>query len=309
MRVGFAGSPEFAVAIFDAMLRADIHLVRVLSQPPRRSGRGRRVRPCPVQIRAETAGIDCHTPSSLHGQESLVSDLDVLVVAAYGLLLPESIFGAPVHGSVNVHASLLPRWRGASPVEHAILHDDAKTGISLMQIEKGLDTGPVYEQGTCPISRSDTTESLTAKLAELGGTMITKLLGSMAMGTSVIAKPQSTTGVLHAPRLTNADARIDWQVDADYIERQIRAFQGRSSAFATLGDVRVNVIEASVATGNYEPGRIYPSKDGAIVGCGTQGLNLQTVQLNRGKGRPIPIKAAMNGYAEVFSEQTRWDVR
>lgn len=309
MRVGFAGSPDFAVTILDAMLRADIHPVRVLSQPPRRSGRGRKVRPCPVQLRAETAGIDCHTPSRLQGRESLFSDLDVLVVAAYGQLLPESIFGAPVHGSVNVHASLLPRWRGASPVEHAILHDDAETGISLMKIEKGLDTGPVYEQGTCRISKSDTTESLTAKLAELGGAMITKFLGSMATGNSVFAKPQNTTGVMHAPRLTNADARIDWQVDADYIERQIRAFQGRSSAFATLGDVRVNVIEASVAAGNYEPGRIYPSKDGAIVGCGTQGLNLQTVQLNRGKGRPIPIKAAMNGYAEVFSEQTRWDVR
>ena len=309
MRVGFAGSPEFAVAILDAMLRADVHIVRVLSQPPRRSGRGRKVRPCPVQLKAEAAGVECHTPLTLRGQESLVADLDILVVAAYGLILPESIFRAPTHGSVNVHASLLPRWRGASPVEHAILHDDEETGISLMKIDEGLDTGPVYEQRACRISTSDTTQSLTSKLADLGGDMIAGFLVSMATGTPMATKPQRKAGVKRAPRLTNEDARIDWQVDADYIERQIRAFQGRSAAFATLGDIRINVIEASVVVGTYEPGRIYPSKDGATVGCGTQGLNLQTVQLNRGKGRPIPIKAAMNGYTEVFAEQTRWDVR
>lgn len=309
MRVGFAGSPEFAVAILDTMLRADIHLVRVLSQPPRRSGRGRKVRPCPVQLRAEAAGVECHTPSRLRGQESLVADLDVLVVAAYGLILPEAIFCAPTHGSVNVHASLLPRWRGASPVEHAILHNDEETGISLMKIEEGLDTGPVYEQRACRISTGDTTQSLTTKLADLGGDMITEFLGLMATNTAVTAKPQSTTGVMYAPRLTSSDARIDWQAEAAYIERQIRAFQGRSTAFATIGDIRINVIEASVIDGKYEPGKIYPAKDGAIVGCGTQGLNLHTVQLNRGKGRPIPIKAAMNGYSEVFAEQTRWDVR
>ena len=309
MRVGFAGSPDFAVEILDAMLRSDVHVVRVLSQPPRRSGRGRKVRPCPVQLRAEAAGIECHTPTRLRGQETLVKDLDVLVVAAYGLILPESIFSAPTHGSVNVHASLLPRWRGASPVEHAILHDDEETGISLMKIEKGLDTGPVYEQRACRISTSDTTRSLTTKLAGLGGDMITEFLGLIASGTQVTAKPQGQTGVMHSSRLTNADARINWRVDAGYIERQIRAFQGRSAAFATLGDIRINIIEASVVAGKYEPGRIYPSKDGATVGCGTQGLNLQTVQLNRGKGRPLPIKAAMNGYTEVFAEHTRWDVR
>lgn len=309
MRVGFAGSPEFAVAILDAMLCADVHIVRVLSQPSRRSGRGRKVRPCPVQLKAEAAGIECHTPLTLRGQESLVADLDILVVAAYGLILTESIFRAPTYGTVNVHASLLPRWRGASPIESAILHGDEETGISLMKIDKGLDTGPVYEQRACRISKSETTQSLTKKLADLGGDMVTGFLGSMATGTPMTAKPQGKAGVMRAPRLTNEDARIDWQVDADYIERQIRAFQGRSAAFATLGDIRINVIEASVVAGKYEPGRIYPSKDGATVGCGTQGLNLQTVQLNRGKGRPIPIKAAMNGYTEVFAEQTRWDVR
>ena len=221
MRVGFAGSPDFAVAILNAMLRADVSLVRVLSQPPRRSGRGRKVRPNPVQLRAEAVGLECHTPLTLRGQESLVSDLDMLVVAAYGLILPESIFSAPTHGSVNVHASLLPRWRGASPVEHAILHDDDETGISLMKIDKGLDTGPVYEQRACRISTDDTTQSLTVKLADLGGVMITEFLGLMATGAEMTAKPQGKAGVMHAPRLTNADAKIDWRSDADYIERQI----------------------------------------------------------------------------------------
>lgn len=309
MRIGFAGSPEFAVTILDTILSADFPVVRVLSQPPRRSGRGRKLRPCPVHSKAERSGIECRTPSKLRDQEVLVNDLDILVVAAYGMLLPEPFFDAPTHGSVNVHASLLPRWRGASPVEHAILHDDSRTGVSLMHIEKGLDTGPVYEQRSCPIANTDTTETLTAKLAELGGAMIVDFLRLMAADKPLTATLQSKTGVVYAPRLTNADARIDWHTHAHFVERQIRTFQGRSAAYATFGDVRIKLIEATVADGRFKPGVIYRSKNGVTVGCGTSGLNLHTVQLNRGQGRPIPIKAAMNGYAEVFAEQTRWDIQ
>ena len=307
MRIGFAGSPEFADTILSALIDAKLNIVRVLTQPPRPYGRGKKVRPTPVNTQADLVGIECVTPTTLRGQEHLVSDLDILVVAAYGLILPSSFLNTPRYGSVNAHASLLPRWRGASPIEHAILHLDERTGVSLMQITKGLDAGPVYESRSIPISCSDTAESITVKLATLAGDMMVKFIQKLHEGKAGQPVPQAASEAVYAPRLTTADARIDWKKDAVHVHAQIRAFQGRSSVWTTVGDVRIKVLEAQICDGCFEPGLLYASKAGVIVGCGSQGLNLKIVQLNLGKGKPLPIKAAMNGYRQIFANGIRWE--
>ena len=308
MRIGFAGSPEFAASILSEIVHAGFDIERVLTQPPRPTGRGRKVQSSTVHTVADSLEIPCFTPTSLKKQEHLVSDLDLLVVAAYGLLLPEAFFDAPRWGSVNIHASLLPRWRGATPIEHAILNADATTGISLMQIEKGLDTGPIFDQSSLKIEPTDTTASLTHKLARSGGQDILKLLRKLKSGEMPKPHPQPQKGVTYAPKLSNDQARINWNQSAEFIERQVRAFVGRSAAFTNFGDVRIKILEASTLEGNFTPSKLYVSKSAVVVGCGTHGLNLKAVQLNRGKGRPLPIKAAMNGYAQVFSDATRWDL-
>lgn len=309
MSIGFAGSPEFAATILDAMLTAGLPVTRVITQPPRPAGRRRKLQASPVHRLASDAGLTCHTPEQLQQEVSLVADLDVFVVAAYGKILPEAFLRAPRHGSINIHASLLPRWRGASPVEHALLAQDPKTGVSLMQIEKGLDTGPVYIQQELAIESTDTTDSLTHKLAVLGGQTIIDFLHELRSGKSSQPMPQRETGITYAPRLTTADARIDWTGEASFIESQIRAFNGRTAAHTSYGELHIKILEARVHSGDFIPGQLYPSRSGVIVGCGSGGLNLLTVQLNRGKGRPLPIKAAMNGYTQVFSETTSWDLK
>lgn len=307
MRFGFAGSPLFGATILDAMLQVGRTPTIVFSQPPRASGRNRSPQPTPVQERAQQHGIPVATPHRLKGQEHLFSELDLLVVAAYGLILPSSILDTPRLGCLNVHASLLPRWRGAAPVEHAILKGDHETGVSIMRIVPKLDAGPVHLSASLSLNGHETAESLTRSLANLGGQALNQVLGEIENGTASDPTPQDQAFVTYAPSLRADDARIDWTNDSKSIERQIRAFIGRSAAYTLHSDVRVRILAASPVGGEYTPGIATSQGGELVIGCGTGGLALKTVQLNRGRGTPMPISSAMNGYADIFSEGVRFE--
>lgn len=307
MQLGFAGSPKFAVTVLDAMLRAGRIPKVVITQPPRASGRNRAEKRTPVHEVASQCGIDVATPQRLKNQEHLLDDLDLLVVAAYGLILPTSILETPRLGCINVHASLLPRWRGASPIEHAILHGDRETGVSIMRIAPKLDSGPVYRTDKISLNGSETTESLTQSLATLGGNALNLVLEEFEQGTVSEPTVQDPSLVTYAPSLSAEDARIDWTCDASSIERHVRAFVGRSSAYTTCDDIRLRILEASRVEGKYEPGIARRQNRHVVIGCGSGGLSLETVQLNRGKGTPMPIASALNGYSNVFSDGMRFE--
>ena len=307
MQLGFAGSPRFAVTVLDAMLQSGRKPSTVFTQPPRASGRNRVEKRTPVHEVAVEGGIEVVTPTRLKNQEHLVADLDLLVVAAYGLILPQSFLEAPRFGCINVHASLLPRWRGASPVEHAILNGDSQTGVSIMKIVQKLDAGPVYRTANLSLKGDETTESLTQSLATLGGDALNHVLEEFERGTLSEPIAQDPSLVTYAPSLRAENARIDWSCDARSIERHVRAFVGRSSAYTMCDDLRVRILEASLIEGEYEPGIARRENRHVVIGCGTDGLALETVQLNRGKGTPMPISSALNGYGSVFSDGVRFE--
>ena len=227
MRLAFAGTPEFAAVILDALIESEHTVDAVLTRPDARAGRGRRLTQSAVKQRAAGAGIEIHQPMTLRGSwagETLAAlDPDVLVVAAYGLLLPPSVLAMPRMGCINVHASLLPRWRGAAPTAHAILAGDRESGVSIMQMDSGLDTGPVLAARSCAISDDDTAGSLATRLAALGAAALVETLGALERG-GVSPEPQDEVHATAAPKLSKAQAAIDWSRTAVEIERSIRAF-------------------------------------------------------------------------------------
>lgn len=247
MRLAFMGTPEFAVPTLDALLEAGHDVVAVYTQPPRPGGRrGKELTPSPVHKRAEAAGIEVRTPERLRGPEEQAAfaalDLDAAVVAAYGLILPEPILQAPRHGCLNVHASLLPRWRGAAPIQRAILAGDDKTGVCIMGMEKGLDTGPVY---ACRETEIDgkTAGELTAELAGIGGALMADVLHRLR---DIVPEPQPEEGVTYAHKIDKAEARIDFAGTAEEVERQVRAFNPVPGAYFEHDGERVKVLAADV---------------------------------------------------------------
>lgn len=307
MQFGFAGSPDFAVTVLGSMLQARRVPSIVLTQPPRTSGRNRSKKRTPVHEMAIERGIEVATPNKLKNQEHLLADLDLLVVAAYGLILPRSILDAPRLGCINVHASLLPRWRGAAPIEHVILHGDNQTGVSIMRIVPKLDAGPVYRTASLSLKGDETTESLTQSLAALGGDTLNLVLGEFEQGTVSDPIAQNPSLVTYAPSLSTEDARIDWSCDARSIERRVRAFVGRSSAFTMCENIRIRILEASLVEGDFVPGIARREDRHVVIGCGVGGLALETVQLNRGRGTPMSISSALNGYGSIFSDGVRFE--
>ena len=247
MRLAFMGTPEFAVPTLDALLAAGHEVAAVYTQPPRPGGRrGKELTPSPVHRRAQAAGIEVRTPARLRGTEEQAAfaalELDAAVVAAYGLILPEPILQAPRYGCLNVHGSLLPRWRGAAPVQRAILAGDQRTGICIMQMEKGLDTGPVYARQDTELGRK-TAGELTAELARIGGALMADVLGRLD---SISPEPQPEDGVTYAHKIEKAEARLDFSRSADEVERQIRAFNPAPGAYFEVGGERVKVLAAAI---------------------------------------------------------------
>ena len=227
MKLAFAGTPEFAAVVLDALAGSGHSIETVFTRPDARAGRGRRVVESAVKQRAAAAGIEVFQPRTMRAPETAGAlaalDLDALIVAAYGLLLPPPVLAAPRLGCINVHASLLPRWRGAAPVHHAILAGDRETGVSIMRMDAGLDTGPVLATRACAISPEDTTGSLTRRLAELGAATLVDTLHALEAG-AVEARPQDEARATLAPRLSKPQAAIDWARPAAEIERMVRAF-------------------------------------------------------------------------------------
>ncbi|AYA92074.1 methionyl-tRNA formyltransferase [Stenotrophomonas maltophilia group sp. P373] len=289
MRIVFAGTPEFAVSSLRAAARHH-EVVAVYTQPDRPAGRGRGLAPSPVKLEAVARGIPVYQPESLKDEaaQQQLRDLqpDLMVVVAYGLILPKAVLAIPTHGCWNVHASLLPRWRGAAPIQRAIQAGDAKTGVCLMQMEAGLDTGPVLLHQELPIAATDTGGQLHDKLAELGAQVLSDGLGLLRAGIKPIARPQPEQGVTYAHKLDKAEARLDWAQGADVLARTVRAFNPWPIAEATLAGERVR-IHGAVALDeahSQAPGTVLAaSRDGIDIACGQGALRLRTLQREGGK--------------------------
>jgi methionyl-tRNA formyltransferase len=273
MRIAFMGTPDFARVALDALVEAGHDIAAVYTQPPRPANRGR-LTPSPVHLRAEALGLPVRTPERLREPADQAAfaelGLDVAVVAAYGLLLPQAVLDAPRLGCLNIHASLLPRWRGAAPIQRAILAGDTETGVTIMQMEKGLDTGPMLKVGACPIGR-ETAGDLTAKLAELGARLMVETLAALPCA----ATPQPDAGVTYAHKIDKAEARIDWAQPARHLDRLVRAMQPSPGAWFDSAGQRVKLIAAEPADGAGTPGTLLAD---TLVAAGAGALRLLTVQ-------------------------------
>ncbi|MDQ7301027.1 methionyl-tRNA formyltransferase [Stenotrophomonas sp. Sm0581] len=262
----------------------------VYTQPDRPAGRGRGLAPSPVKLEAVARGIPVYQPESLKGEaaQQQLRELqpDLMVVVAYGLILPKAVLAIPTHGCWNVHASLLPRWRGAAPIQRAIQAGDAKTGVCLMQMEAGLDTGPVLLHQELPIAATDTGGQLHDKLAELGAQVLSDGLGLLRAGIKPIARPQPEQGVTYAHKLDKAEARLDWAQDAGALARTVRAFNPWPIAEATLAGERVRIHGAVALEADHgqAPGTVLAAgRDGIDIACGQGALRLRVLQREGGK--------------------------
>lgn len=289
MKIVFAGTPEFAVASLRAAARHQ-EVVGVYTQPDRPAGRGRGLMPSPVKLEAIARGIPVFQPESLKTAEAQqqLRDLqpDLMVVVAYGLILPKAVLAIPTHGCWNVHASLLPRWRGAAPIQRAIQAGDTETGVCLMQMEAGLDTGPVLLRQHTPIQAGELGGSLHDRLAELGAQVLSDGLGLLRAGLKPIAQPQPEQGVTYAHKLDKAEARLDWSQDAQVLERTVRAFNPWPIAEAQLAGERVRIHGAVALADNQgkAPGTLLAAgRDGIDIACGQGALRLRVLQREGGK--------------------------
>ena len=247
MRLIFMGSPAFSVPVLEALVAAGHEIVAVYTQPPRPAGRGKKQRPCPVHARALALTLDVRHPASLKEAEeqAAFSELraDAAVVVAYGLLLPQELLDAPAHGCLNIHASLLPRWRGAAPIHRAIMAGDRETGICIMQMEAGLDTGPVLYQETISIAPDETTAALHERLSDLGARSIVQSLKDLSQ---LQARPQSSVGICYAQKIDKNKAQIDWSLPAAILNRQIRGLSPFPGAWAMLRGERVKFLGSAL---------------------------------------------------------------
>jgi len=297
LRLAFMGTPDFAVPALAALLAAGHEVVAVYTQPPREAGRGHKPRPSPVQEAAGIRDLAVRTPKSLRdpAEQAAVAalGLDAAVVVAYGLLLPTAVLALPRLGCLNIHASLLPRWRGAAPIQRALMAGDHETGITIMQMDAGLDTGPVLLQERIPITPTDDAGTLHDKLAPLGARLILAALDGRAAGT-LAATPQPADGVTYAAKLTRLDERLDWRRPAATLAAQVRALSPRPGAWFAYGGDRLKVLaaEAVDAAAPGEAGRILD--DHLTIACGHGALRLRCLQ--RAGKSPMAAAEFLRGY-------------
>ena len=296
LRIVYMGTPGFAVGPLAALLAAGHEVCCVYSQPPRPAGRGQRLRPSPVHAFAESKGIEVRTPRRLRAAEDQAAfaalKADVAVVAAYGLILPKPVLDAPTHGCINIHASLLPRWRGAAPIQHAILAGDTETGVTIMAMDEGLDTGDMLLKGVVPITGETTASSLHDDLAAMGSSLIVEAMAKLEAGT-LAATPQPPAGETYAGKLSREDGRLDWRRPAADLERQVRALTPWPGTWFLHGDTVLKVSGAAVvpdAVG--QPGEV--TDDALAVACGEGGLRPTRIQ-RPGKA-PMDAADLLRGY-------------
>jgi methionyl-tRNA formyltransferase len=296
MRIVFMGTPAFAVPTLAALHEAGHEIRAAYTQPPRPAGRGKQLQNSPVHVAAEALGIPVCYPDTLRDMEAqanfLALEPEVAVVAAYGLILPQPILAGPPRGCLNVHASLLPRWRGAAPIQRAILAGDHVTGVTIMRMERGLDTGPMLATARVPID-DKTSGELHAELAEIGARLMVETLAQLDQ---LKPEPQSELGATYAPKIDKAEARIDWSRSAEQVEREVRAFAPFPGAWFELDGERIKVLKAHVIGVNGAPGTVLDEE--LTIACGDAAMRPATVQ-RAGKpamsaaeflrGKPVPV--------------------
>jgi methionyl-tRNA formyltransferase len=276
MRLVFMGTPEFSVPALDALVAAGHEVVAVYTQPPRPAGRGKKDRPTPVHTRAEALELTVRHPKSLKSPEAQAEfaalNADIAVVVAYGLILPQTVLDAPTRGCLNIHASLLPRWRGAAPIHRAIMAGDAQTGIAIMQMEAGLDTGPVLLEGSTQIGAKETTGDLHDRLSAMGADLITQALSHLD---DLTPQPQPEDGVTYAAKIDKAEARIDWSKPANEVDQLIRGLSPFPGAWCEIGGERVKLLRSVSVDGNGAPGQ---HLGGFKIACGNGAVEVLQAQ-------------------------------
>lgn len=291
MRVVFMGTPEFSVPALRAI--AAVHdVVAVYSQPPRQAGRGQKPRPSAVHQAAEELGIEVRTPVRLRDAQAQAEfaelQADVAVVVAYGLILPQAVLDAPRMGCLNIHASLLPRWRGAAPIHRAVMSGDRQTGVAIMQMEAGLDTGPVLAERRTDIGAQETTADVHDRLSAMGAELIADVLARLPMP----AVAQSEDGVTYAQKIDKAEARIDWTRPAVEVDRLIRGLSPFPGAWCDIAGERVKLLRSRVGTGTGEPGQVL---SGFTIACGEGAIEVTEAQ--RAGKKPMAADALLKGWS------------
>ena len=294
MRVIFMGTPEFSVPALEAVASAH-EVAAVYCQPPRPAGRGKQMRPAPVQARAAALGLPVRHPTSLKTAESQAAfaafKADVAVVVAYGLILPQAVLDAPRLGCLNIHASLLPRWRGAAPIQRAVMAGDGETGVCIMRMEAGLDTGPVLLRSRLPIGPEDTAGDLQGRLAALGADLILKALADLPHR---VPEPQPDAGVTYAAKIDKLEARIDWTRPAVEVDRLIRGLSPFPGAWCEIGGQRVKLLRSVLDAGAGAPGEVLASGDeGVTIACGAGAVRVTEMQ--RAGKRPMTAAEFLRG--------------
>ncbi|MFH1660132.1 MAG: methionyl-tRNA formyltransferase [Rhodocyclaceae bacterium] len=295
MKLIFAGTPEFAAQALRAIVAAGHDVALVLTQPDRPAGRGMSLQPSAVKKVALEHGIEVFQPLTLRDAEAQAKiaaiGAEVMVVAAYGLILPQVVLDMPRFGCINIHGSLLPRWRGAAPIQRALLAGDAETGVCIMQMEAGLDTGPVLLRGAFPIEASDTTATLHDRLAELGAKLVVEALGKLPLP----AEPQPAAGVTYAHKIEKAEALIDWSKSAAELDRHIRAFNPFPGAQALFGGQTVKLWLATPVAGEGEIGTILAvDRSSVVIACGEGALAV--TELQKAGGKRLPVQQFLAGH-------------
>ena len=295
MRVVFAGTPDFSALAMQAILAAGHEVCLVLTQPDRPAGRGMSLRPSAVKRLAVERGIEVFQPLTLKeagAQARLAADLpDVMVVAAYGLILPQAVLDTPRFGCINIHASLLPRWRGAAPIQRALLAGDRETGVCIMQMESGLDTGPLLLQSACAIEPGDTCGTLHDRLANLGARLVVEALAGLPLP----AAAQATEGMTYALKVEKSEALVDWSKNAWDVDRQLRAFNPFPGAQASLGGQAVKLWHAISVGGSGETGRILSvDRNSIVVACGSGALAIS--ELQKAGGKRLAVREFLAGH-------------
>lgn len=276
MRITFMGTPDFSVPVLDALVTAGHEITAVYCQPPRPAGRGKKDRPSPVQRRAEELGLPVRYPVSLKGADAQAEfaalQADIAVVVAYGLILPQAVLDAPAHGCLNIHASLLPRWRGAAPIHRAIMAGDPETGVCIMQMEAGLDTGPVLLREALTIGVDETTGALHDRLSELGARLVVAALAGLS-DLKPVTQPEQ--GVTYAAKIDKAEARVDWALPAAEVDRLIRGLSPFPGAWCDVAGERVKLLGSRLVSGEAAPGAVL---DGFTIACGTGAVQITRAQ-------------------------------
>lgn len=308
LRLIFAGTPDFAAWHLQALIDCGkFNIIGVYSQPDRPAGRGKKPQASAVKQVAERCGLPVFQPLNFKTDEARQQlaelEADIMVVVAYGLILPQIVLDTPRLGCVNVHASLLPRWRGAAPIQRAIEAGDPETGVTIMQMDAGLDTGAMLSKVSCPIAPQDTSGSLHSKLAEIGAPALIRSLETLAAGAAT-PEIQDDSQSCYASKIDKAEAELDWHDNAAMLDRKIRAFNPFPCSYTTIGEQRLKIWQATVVDGSGLPGQILQAnRDGIVVACGSRALLLLQLQLPG--GRAMNAAELLNSKADLFAPGTQ----